>query len=1043
MKSSTFNLVLRQLNELSVNTEDDESILFCYILAQLNIMYSSSLTAFDGINNPSFSETISNYALTESLPEYIRDVRFIALSRTLFQYNLHTDYYSFFEYFTPRLISQWDKLNSLTSSFSTLDLTVVLYLTVSETTKLNIGFDEIQHKMIAQVHQRVDRSVSHLNLSIETFTQIWEAVFYIPMPKLKVGFSKKLIEAVKFYREHKVSSYCLLQNYCQYNKHKTHIDDALNPWTEFQRSIEHKPAISGVTIAETAFNHIRDIHNESPSDIIRASIYPHPEFFTKSSGIIVKPNNDGRFECSFLISEFEKVARVASKVLIVNPSPDFLLRWNDISSNRDCVCTIAVPNIYFASAYRMQFPNFRFCLYSDLDASTANFDLVAVISTTGEKIDLCNIVSQCNTGGRIFALLPQTILRKEHEVAELFTASYQAEKIISICSSATVTAPAKKMLIFIRKGSKPIDSLPVFFTQTDSKSDNLIIEKSFIRIRQNELLKNRTLNQLKQAEKNKLDAIIKTNRNKAQVYSFSDEIKLQYTVFLDQHGSYVGQVYYKSLLRQDKRRKSVWDTSATQRGLRSKDRQSVIARLESTAYYEQLAPYIMGDILQFYGDAIAGCSLKTIWFCCRNSLSQQSSYDDYTAQTILFPSTNTSLSSMYPEFATDEDYHDAMKSVIPSENKSVYKYWQQLNLIMSTAVSLGYLSKNPIAHLLPDIRKKASKEMINLRNALTKKTFTTQEEFRIFSFICAETDIEFGPRKAKRYEAESIWLLGALRLFTGISIREACALTWADYSNVGSTDTFQLSIFKFLKDDGTCSFILDDVSTKYSYRKIPIAPILSNMLNRRLTYMRAILGYTDSEIKKTPIILPTEQRAASKGKSSSNCKYSYAAKICREIIEAAQIPIQELVLPGKEETIIDMNKYMGDIFYSNFKHRANHVCAFSRGELSYILGNKGPDTFSQHYCDYSSDLIQYSMAQKLRRWTHKYEFWMPINQAISSTNNHIGSFSISTISRANHPYNCLDVTLTAIDSISGSYIDVNIECEHGIVGTISVFSKGD
>lgn len=95
----------------------------------------------------------------------------------------------------------------MTGSFSTLDLSVVVYLTLTETAKLNIGFDEFQHKMIAQVHQRVDRSASHLNLSIETYTQIWESVFYIPMPKLKVGFSKKLIETVKFYIEHKVSSY--------------------------------------------------------------------------------------------------------------------------------------------------------------------------------------------------------------------------------------------------------------------------------------------------------------------------------------------------------------------------------------------------------------------------------------------------------------------------------------------------------------------------------------------------------------------------------------------------------------------------------------------------------------------------------------------------------------------------------------------------------------------------------------------------------------------------------------------------------------------
>ena len=97
------NLVLRQLNELSVNTEDNESVLFCYLLAQLNIMHSSSLTSFDGINNLSFSAAIANYGITDSMPEYIHNVRFIALCRTLFQYNLHTDYYTFFEYFTPAL----------------------------------------------------------------------------------------------------------------------------------------------------------------------------------------------------------------------------------------------------------------------------------------------------------------------------------------------------------------------------------------------------------------------------------------------------------------------------------------------------------------------------------------------------------------------------------------------------------------------------------------------------------------------------------------------------------------------------------------------------------------------------------------------------------------------------------------------------------------------------------------------------------------------------------------------------------------------------
>ena len=448
------------------------------------------------------------------------------------------------------------------------------------------------------------------------------------MPKLKVGFSRKLIEAIKFYRKHKVSGLTLLKNYCQYNKHKTQLEGAFNPWSDFQRVIKNSPSISGVSIEESAFNLIRGISHELPTDVIRAAIYPHPEFFSKSSGLVVKPNNDGRFECSFLLLECEKLAKLSSNILIVNPGPDFLLRWNELVKDLKCKCTVAVPNKYLASAYHMQFSNFKCCLYSDLGSTMPKFDLVAVISTTGEKLDISNIVSQCGDSGRIIALLPQTNLTKDNGIREILTSSIYAEKIISIYPDATVTTPAKKMILYARNTSNPIKSLPIFYTQCDSKAANLIIEKSFIRIPHSQLYEGRTLNQLRLTnEKKKQETLLKASRNKALVYSFSDEIKLRYTIHIDKHNTYVGEVYYKALSRPDNKKKSTWDSGATQKGLRSKEKTAIVTNLEATAYYEQLTPYITGDIRQFYGDNIGACSLKTIWFCCRNSLLQQSPYD--------------------------------------------------------------------------------------------------------------------------------------------------------------------------------------------------------------------------------------------------------------------------------------------------------------------------------------------------------------------------------------------------------------------------------
>ena len=1044
MKAKVYNQILQQMNDLSVNTEDCSSVLLCYILAQLNIKYSGNCETLNGINSSCFYQSATDFGFSSPLPDYIHNELFSIFCNTLLHNNLHSDCHVFFDYFTPRLISQRDTFTSLTSNLSVLEISVVLCRILMETNSIHLRFDEINHKSIKEIYQKLLPTISCYISNEQTFTQLWESIYFIPMPKLKVSFSRKLIETIKYYRKYKVSGLTLLENYCQYNKYKTQLDDALNPWSDFERVIKNSPAPSGVTIAETAFNLIRSISRENPTDIVRAAIYPHPEFFSKASGIIVKPQNDGRFECSFLLHEFEKLVKQSSNILIVNPGPDFLLRWNDLSGKINYNCTVAVANKYFSSAYRMQFPNFKFCLYSDLDNNQSLFDLVAIISTSGSDLNIESIMSQCCDGGRIIALLPQAFFTRKNDIGRIFSSrSTCVEKIISIAPEATVSKPSKKMILFARNTAFVPKTVPIFFTQCDEKSDNMIIEKNFIRVSYGQLYKGYTLNQLRiSVEREKQELLQKANRRKALVYSFSDEIKLRYTIHLDKHNSYVGEVYYRALSRQDKKKKSEWDSGVTQKGLRNKNRETVIANLESTAYYDNLSHCITGDILQFYEGQLATCSLKTIWFCCRTFLLLNSSYNDDSAQTILFSSLNPALSSIYPKSATDDDYRNAMESVIPTDSKAVVKYWDQLNLIMRAAVSLGYLPKNPISSLLPEISKKASKELINLRNALTKKTFTVEEEHRIFTYLCEETNIDFGPRKAKRYEAESIWLLGALRLFAGLSIREACALTWGDYAKVDSLKAYQLSIFKFLRDDGSCAFILDEVSTKYSYRKIPVAPVLSDMLNSRLTYMRAVLGYTDSEIKSTPIVLGSERSATSKAKCS-HCKYSNASKICRQIIEAADIPTQELILPGTDGIIVDMNKYMGDIFYSNFRHRANHICNFTRGELSYMLGNKAPDTFSQHYCDYSSDLIQYAIVQKLRRWTFKYENPSHFSPAVSVSKNHAGNFSISTETRNGHTYNCLDISLTANETIPGSYIDINIESEHGITGTATVYPKGE
>lgn len=1042
MNRRILNHILQQLTELSVDTESTADVLLCYLYAHLNIHYSSQPTALDGINTHEFSHAIEKYNFTNTLPDYIHDVRFTAFCRSLVDFHLDTNYKTFLEFFAPRLISQWDLLQSELVNLSVIERLITIYVALKGTNDLALRFEDIGKPEIASIYNKYAPLFNGiLHVDSEVFLHCWQAIFYTPMPKLKKTLSKNLITAIRFYRTHKISGYALLKNYCQYNSHKTKLDEAFNPWLDFERAVKNNAPLSGVSITETAFNLVQKLSKETPSDIIRAAIYPYPELFGRNKDLKVKSRNDNRFECSFLLQEFEKIAKISSSILIVNPGPDFLVILSEHLSRFNCKCTIAVPNIYFASAYRLQFPEFTFCIFSDLEASATTYDFVAVISTqTEEDINLHNVFSACRSSGHLIALLPQTLLTKGNSICNLLQSSaLSVNKIISIAPNATVTTPSKKMLVFAQKSENQPSVLPVFFTQCDLKADNLILEKEYIRISPDQLEKGHTLNQIRQSVLTKKQATPVKFRNKALVYSFSDEIKIQYTIHIDKLNYYVGSAHYKALTRPDKKRKSVWDSTITQKGLRSKERGSVIASLEATAYYEQFAPNITGDLLAFYAENFGQCSLKTIWFCCRDALRREHSYDDLLAQTVLFPNTNAALSSIHPCDASEDDYRQAMASVIPDSSHSIVKYWQQLNLIFKTAVGLKYLHSNPIPPLLSEVSNQASTELTILRNALTKKTFTAEEEERIVDFLSESTNVKFGSRKAKRYEAESIWLLGAIRLFTGMSIREACALTWGDFVKIQTLGSYQLQIYKFLQDDGSFSYTTDRSTGKFSYRKIPIPPVLADMLLNRLAFIKETLGFAKNELKSMPIILSTEMV---KSDQPSFCKYADAVKACRKVIETAKIPPQELTLPGEEEIIVDMNKYLGDIFYANFKHRANHTCSFLRGELAYVLGNKGPDTFSQHYCDYSNDMLQYSMTQKLRRWTWKYEHQNCSQPVLSKNVNFLGRHTFSSEINKQH-YNCIDITLTTQQTIPGSYIEIEIDCDHGLTGTVTVLPKGD
>ena len=352
--SNIYPSILEKLAVLNIDIFHYKDIVRCYALAKLNIEHSGKPDYTDGIHTAEFATEASRYQLlSPDENPYYGSPAFFSLCSGLALAGMDKDCRPFFESFAPFLVADWDKLVSIFPKGHHERLAYVLYLILKSTNESQLSFAEIDASTIESFYEGNKELYNSLEITRDTFTYCWQAVYYNHMPQLKGTVSPKLVNTIRFYRQHKVSGLQLVTNYCQYNKHRTRLDDVFNPWLEFQQAIKGKfNSVEGISIAESTFNMVENIWNEKPSDVIRAALYPFPALFGRKSDLRVRSNYDGKFECSFFLHQFETLVRNASQILIVNPGPDFLLAWSQKAEKYGCKCCVAVPNIYVASAYR-------------------------------------------------------------------------------------------------------------------------------------------------------------------------------------------------------------------------------------------------------------------------------------------------------------------------------------------------------------------------------------------------------------------------------------------------------------------------------------------------------------------------------------------------------------------------------------------------------------------------------------------------------------------------------------------------------------------
>lgn len=888
-------------------------------------------------------------------------------------------------------------------------------------------YPNLSSEFWGEIHHSYERSLSVLHITeYNQLEMIWRAVFESKLRPTPVSVNGSIHKVKKLYSKFYATYNQLLEDYATVKlSHLYFSRPPLNPWLTYNRS-KFSNIETGISVAESLFNTgAYELKDERPLDMVNSLFYS------------TSNRNDSAFELCFLASHFYSAVDQDEEVLIINPSPDFISYWKNNCSDRKT--TFAVPNKTISDLYNYQFSEKRFISFAEIEDSDELFDAVLIMSRDWMNVDDLIPYTCVASHALIYAVLPNAWLDGYYEddssVKKVLFGDRSIQEIILLDSSVTNTAPRKKCLVIMRE-EQPEEqhSLRIYSSIYNAETQCFCIQKESSQIDQASFVESfLSIISLKHKLEN---PDTETSRYKAaQIYDFSSEIKIHYSVIPGRKNRYAGMATFREILDSEQKKTRSLGKRLSERiekGLRAVTEAAVVRQIETRIPYdERVQPYIISEIIRVYGERMTSVSLKTMWFVLRPYLLQRKGYDDALCKKMFDPEISI-LDQLYIETAKEEDYKRAVGMLVDEDNLTgAMPYWHQLNLLFLAIISRSYYNANPISELYSELKKTATIEQQEVRNALTKKSFTEAEIRRIHSYF-AETDA----KGRNLCVLDSFRLAVLIRFYTGMDLREICALTWSDFVRIPRTEHYQLCISKFVTPMGELTTDCNNAVNKF--RRVPLHPFVAELI---LEYRRQLQveGSKIEDEGRMPIILPKEK--SKKREKVLFCKPTAVSAACKELLREVDIPEQILILPDEngQDIVTDIYKYYGDIFRSNFKYYANHICKLRRGEINYILGINAPDTFSKHYCDYLNDSVQDGMIRKLKRWDIIYDngdlmlpkTWKHIVSERGDMQK-IGSY----INR-----NSADTILIEVSDSQNGTIDLDVVCKRGFTCDIAVYSE--
>lgn len=900
------------------------------------------------------------------------------------------------------------------------------------------GTRDIFSLEIPEVFKHHSDTLRNLGVNYEEFERIWDAVHYLDVSR-PMRKRQKIEKAMGAYRKFKVPNTMLLQQYAQ-ARHYTpeELRHKINPWEYAQRTLNNVIPEAGMSVDEELFNSAAyQISRELPTDVIHTVFY--------------KGRDDSGIELALARSELKRLISCGKSCLIVNPSPVFLSEIDnllncskpEINVHENSQITFAVEDQVVAFLYAQQFPKYRFVLTEDLDKELVVYELLVILARDQKMAPLWHALSLCQDKAWVFLLIPQTAMTDPSNMLArcLQNNRIHPDWILEVPAVLSKSKPRKKMLVSCRKGV-PYEgrAINLLSAVTNDRGDYIALKKEQCTIPCEWLFQGKTLAQMRSAIQTAKDDVGKQARD-SQVYDFSREIKICYNIIRRDGAVERARAYYRNIHRPEteiNRTKGKRPNSIkTERGLRGKSEDEILHKLEQVALYDEYYDHIATDIKDYYRGHLHELTVKTMWFCCRKELLSRISYDDNWAKQ-MFCGENQSLSNLISGDCIPDDVVTAVEALC-GPNVAGKREWLQLNLIFQVAKEEGLIGNNPLASFVHVVKEENRKKIYLLNAALKKSHFTDEEEKRMVQFLQELVPL---PNKkdhaVPRYVLESKWFVGAFSLFAGLPIREICPLLWKDLHCIDGMDEMQLYITKHLNaNDEVISNV--NYGNKEHYRKVAVDLVLGQMLKLRKQYLMDSLGYTEGALAELPIILENEPSGRGRRKHKMITR-STARKVNNQLLSVAKIQNEIIsLLEGDTQFDVNLNAYTNDLFAANFRHKAYHTCGFTVGELCYHAGNKGPDTFSRHYCDYGNDFLQYDMVHKLYRWTYMYD---PSNmgESIFFSEQVIQNDCEYTTCRYTKGRAHIGLSLKPNEYAEGT-VRVEIECEHGFDGMAVAFGR--